>query len=194
MEEIMLADATLQSLCKQIDLFERAARYNGRPRERIVALGEAEELYYRLYPHHYRALQTIRVASQLANPVAKRQDPFQKCESRLISLLVNTILDGVQCRDLCLRNAQRPEELAFTLWVLAFGTRALMDSRVATSQLGIEDGFRVVRHNTGLLMDALGWQPLSTEWDYNMTIESVRKELFAEELNELSQSVGHQMM
>ena len=64
----MLAEVTLKSLCKQIELFERAAAYDDRPRIRLVALGEAEELYYRLYPHHYRALQTIRIASQLARP------------------------------------------------------------------------------------------------------------------------------
>ncbi|HOJ56016.1 MAG: hypothetical protein WBL15_00785 [Phycisphaerae bacterium] len=59
----MLADTPLRSLCKQKELFERAARYEGRPRERVVALGEAEELCFRLSPHHQRALQTIRSSS-----------------------------------------------------------------------------------------------------------------------------------
>jgi len=177
----MLADVTLRSLCKQIELFERAATYDGRPRERVVALGEAEELYFRLFPHHYRALQTIRLASQLGRMAADTSDPISRCESRLLSLLVRTILDAVHNGDLKLRQDQSSGELAFTIWVLAFGARALMDTKVATRQLGVENGFRVARHATEMLLDALGWQPLSTEWDYDRTRHRVRQVLFAEE-------------
>jgi hypothetical protein len=183
----MLAEVTLKSLCKQIELFERAAAYDDRPRIRLVALGEAEELYYRLYPHHYRALQTIRIASQLARPSRRRDEPLRQCESTLISLLVKIILDGVKTEDLQLRSPQRPEELAFTIWILAFGTRALMDTTVARSQLGIDDGFRVTRESTDLLLDALGWQPVSSEWDFNVTRERIRRDLFSQEWAELTQ-------
>lgn len=177
----MLADVTLRSLCKQIELFERAAAYDGRPRERIVALGEAEELYFRLFPHHYRALQTIRLASQLGRIAADRSDPVAQCESRLLSLLVSAILDGVQTGDLKLRQDQNSGELAFTIWVLAFGARALMDTKVATRQLGVENGFRVARQATEMLLDALGWQPLSSEWDYDRTRDRIREVLFPAE-------------
>jgi hypothetical protein len=177
----MLADATLKSLCRQIELFERAAAWNGRPRERIVALGEAEEVYFRLHPHHYRALQTIRMASQLGKPASKHEDPLQRCESRLVSLLMRIIRDAVQAGDLALRDNQGPEDVAFTIWVLAFGTRALMDTKVATRQLGLEDGLVVGRDATTLLLDAIGWNPLSTEHDYNLVRERVRNELFHQE-------------
>lgn len=187
----MLAEATLKSLCKQIELFERAATYKGYPRERIVALGEAEELYYHLCPHHYRALQTIRVASQIGKPTAKREDPFQRCESRLLSLLVNIILDAVQCGDLELRDNPRPEEIAFTIWVLAFGTRALMDTKVTTQQLSIHDGLRIGRDATTMLLDAIGFQPLSTEWDYEATRIKIDNELFFAEWRLVSNACLH---
>jgi hypothetical protein len=184
----MLADATLKSLCKQVELFERAARCEGRPRERVVALGEAEELYFRLYPHHYRALQTIRIASQLGRITAGRGDPLYRCESRLISLLMNIILEAIENGDLQLRDHQGPSELAFTLWSLAFGTRALMDTGVATRQLGIEDGFRVARDASDLLLDALGWKPLSREKSYAAVRERIRESLFAGEYESVQDS------
>lgn len=177
----MLSEGTLQSLCKQIELFDRAAAYPGRPREKIVALEEAEELYFRLYPHHYRALQTIRIASQLGRLMTNRTDPIQKCESRLISLLMRIMLEALRAGDLQLRDHQRPSELAFTLWSLAFGARALMDTGVATKQLGLEDGFRVARDATELLLDALGWLPLSGEWDYAESRTRIRDTLFRDE-------------
>ncbi len=191
-KNIMLAEGTLKSLSKQLELFERAAGFNGRPREKVVALGEAEELYFRLYPHHYRALQTIRIASQLGRIADTRKDPIHKCESRLISLLMNIILEALNNGDLRLRGEQRPTELVFTIWSLAFGARALMDTGVATRQLGIADGFRVVRDATELLLDALGWEPLSPEWDYEKIRQRIRDELFATEWEQVrdSSSVG----
>ncbi len=184
----MLAEATLKSLCKQIELFERAAAYDGRPRERVVALGEAEELYYRLYPHHYRALQTLRVASQIGRLTAGREDPISHCESRLLSLLVGAIHDAARNGDLKLREGQSPGELAFTMWVLAFGARALMDTRVATRQLGVTNGFQVAREAIEMLMDALGWEPLCRDWDYGRTRDRIRTVLFRDEWSQVADS------
>ncbi len=177
----MLSENTLKSLCKQAELFERAAQYEGRPREKATALGEAEELYFRLYPHHYRALQTVRIASQFGRMAASAEDPLYRCESRLISLLMNIILEAIEAGDLKLRERQRPSELAFTLWSLAFGTRALMDSGVASRQLGIADGFRVARDATDLLLDALQWAPTSHEHDYAAARARIRESLFEAE-------------
>lgn len=184
-----LADSTVASLCRQIEMFERAAAFHGRPRERIVAMGEAEELYYRLYPHHYRVLQTVRIASQLGRMTTGR-DPVHGCESRLISLLMSIILDALRTGDLRLRDHQRPSELAFTIWSLAFGTRALMDTGVATRQLGLEDGFQVARDATTLLLDALEWSPLSSESDDAHLRERIRRELFAAEYRQASRNAG----
>lgn len=181
----MLSDMTLKTLGRQIELFERAAAYKAFPRLKVVALSEAEEMCFRLYPHHYRALQTIRISSQLGKPGVKVQDPFQKCESRLISLLVDVILDAVRFGDLELRKPQQPAEMAFSIWSLAFGTRALMDSRITTGQLGIEDGLAVNRDMTNLLLDALGWRPLSNEMDYEMLRRAVQRDLFADERREI---------
>lgn len=177
----MLAEDTLKSLCKQVVLFERAAAFQGRSREKVVALGEAEELFFRQYPHQYRALQTIRVASQLGRLTASREDPIYRCESRLISFLMSIILEALRSGDLQLRGRQRPSELAFTMWSLAFGARALMDTGVATHQLGIEDGFRVAKDATEVLLDALGWAPLSNEWNYEGTRHRIRHVLLAGE-------------
>jgi len=126
-------------------------------------------------------LQTFRIAAQLGRQSPDRKDPVRECESRLVGLLVDVILDGVYSGDLYLRTAQRPEQLAFTTWILAFGARSWMDTSVATDQLGTDDGKRVARDATEMLLDALGWQPLSRDWDYQRTRERIRRELFGRE-------------
>ncbi len=184
----MLLEATIRALSEQARLFEKAATFPGRPRERIVALSEAEDVFFRLHPYHYRAMQVIRVASQLSKAATRRRDVLRKCENRLVSLLMNVIGDAVRVGDLRFAGLRRPEELAFTLWALAFGTRALTDTAVTTAHLGIQDGLETSRAVVHTLLDALGWQPLSNEWDYDRTRERVRAELFAEELRRIPEA------
>lgn len=169
------AAEVFQPLCAQIEFFERAAAFPGLPRERLVALGEAEEMYFRRFPHHYRALQTIRVASQLSRIMGDQRDPTNRCESRLLTLLTRVIREAVTEQHLQLKQPMDTGELSFTIWALAFGTRALMDTRVAYCQLGIEDGFRVSREATELLLDAIDWHPVRSEWDYAATRMRIRQ-------------------
>ena len=54
--------------------------------------------------------------------------------------------------------------VAFSIWALTFGTRALMNTAVATTQLGITDGFEMVRDVSNLVFDSIQWRSLSTAW------------------------------
>lgn len=177
----MLADATLRALDQHVILYERARHFDARPRERMLALGEADELFFRLHPQHYRALQTIRVAAQLSGAAGPHREAARRCESRALTLLTEVIRDAIRCGDLPWRIPSRPAEMAFSLWALAFGTRALMDTSVARNQLGVTDGYGNALATAQLLFDALGWLPLSTEWDYEATRARIRTELFPDE-------------
>jgi hypothetical protein len=141
-------------------------------------------MFFRLHPYHYRALQLIRIASQLARPPARR-DSLARCESRRIALLTSVISDAVSSGDLSLGTERRPEDVSFLLWSLAFGTRALMNTQVAVSQLGIRNGFETARSFADDLMDAMGWQPLASEWDYEATRVRIHRELFPEQARRL---------
>jgi hypothetical protein len=181
----MWAESTLKSLRRRIEMIERASAFRGRPRERMLAMGEADELYFRLYPHHYRAMQTVRIASQLGRSVPGREDAIEQCEKRLIALLSDVIGDGLRDGDLWLGTTRSAGELAFTIWAMAVGTRSLMDSKVVMWRLGVEDSLRLARETTDILLDAIGWRPLSDEWDYVATRERIARELFAAELVEV---------
>ena len=53
-EDVLSAICT-QSLEHMTALFEQGATFDGRTRERMVALGEAYDLFVRLYPHHFQS-------------------------------------------------------------------------------------------------------------------------------------------
>lgn len=177
----MLAEATIHALNKHTEFYERAAALQGRARERMVALGEADELFFRLYPHHYRALQLVRVATQLNPATVRRRETLRACESRTVALLTQVISSATTSGDLTLPARQRPADIAFCVWALAFGTRALMNTATATRQLGIADGYATVCDLSDCLFDGLGWRPISHEWDYERTRRLVRTQIFGKE-------------
>ncbi len=177
----MPAQKTVQALSRQAEFYQRAAAFEGRPRERMVALGEADELFFRRFPHHYRALQVIRMAGQLGRTSAHRSLPLQGCESRTVALLTGVVTDALEQGDLSLAAPRRSDELAFSVWALVFGTRALMSTAVARVQLSVSDGHAVACDTADLLFDAMDWRPLSTEWNYADVRDRVRREVFADE-------------
>lgn len=181
----MLVESTLHELDQLHAFFDRAATFAGHTRERLVALGEAEEVFYRLYPYHYRALQVVRIASQLGKPLPGQHRAHSACESRLMAHVMDILAEATHGPDLTLDDDQSPGEFAFTLWALAFGTRALMNTTVATQQLGIVDGFAASRQATDTMLDAVGWHPLSRHWSYRGTRRRVRTEVFPDEWREI---------
>lgn len=181
---------TEEVIAMQVELFERAAAYVGYPREKLVALGEAEEICFRLNPRHYLAQQAMRMAAQIGRLVRTGEDPFSLWDRRLISLLMRITLEELSNGGLRLRKPHRPTELVFTLWSLASGTRALIGTGVINRQLGVNDGFHVARDASEMLLDALGWAPLSQDWNYQETRRRIREDLFGKEWKELKKN-GH---
>ena len=98
-----------------------------------------------------------------------------------MNLLTDVIHSAITIGDLELTQDRRPETVAFSIWALTFGTRALMNTAVATTQLGITDGFEMVRDVSNLVFDSIQWQPLSTAWNYEETRLRIRKEIFSKE-------------
>ena len=53
------------------------------------------------------------------------------------------------------------------------------NTAVATSQLGITDGFEMVRDVSNLVFDSIQWRPLSADWNYEETRQRIRTEIFS---------------
>jgi AcrR family transcriptional regulator len=181
-KEDVIAAVTIQTFETRIYLIERAATFSGRPRERMVALGEADELFFRLYPDYLRAQQIIRIGSLLAKTSDERLATIQAQRSRMLGIATGVIRDGVAQGDLNLPPGMTAEEMAFGLFSLVLGGRTLTGSRSELSVLGMVDPFRTIRQTTFLLLDGFGWRPLTTEWDYERTLRRVRQEVFPQEV------------
>ncbi len=186
----MFTEGILASLGQRLALIEKAAAYEGRTRERILALEEAERVYFCMYPRYYRVMQAVRMAEQLSSVHPPDLNLFQTGDHRLSSLLMKVVVDALYDGDLLLRKDQRPSEIAFAICNFTFGTRAMMNCQMVTRRAGIEEIPLVTQDTTALFLDSLGWNPLSSDWNYAQTRLRIRRNLFAWEWEQIRAMTG----
>ncbi len=61
-KEDLVAALAAQSIERRSILFERATRLTGRPRERLIAIQVADELFARLHAHYFRSELVVKMA------------------------------------------------------------------------------------------------------------------------------------
>lgn len=178
-EEVILALAT-ETLEKRIGLFEQASVFRGRPRERMAAIGCAAELFVQRFPDHFELEKVLSCRSIIEKTALPMQHARAAAEMKCISLVGGIVRDGVASGDLDLPEGFSPDKVVFGLWSISFGGYSIMGDEAVLEQLGIGDGFRMVREVHNRLLDGLGWKPLSSRYDYDKVFDRVRREVFHE--------------
>ncbi|PHS14133.1 MAG: TetR family transcriptional regulator [Blastopirellula sp.] len=185
-EEIILALA-IETLKKRQDLFERAASFQGSPRERLSAIGVACELFVRLYPDHFQVEQIIRASSIWEKTSEIRQQVLRTCEASCIGIVGGVVRDAIAHGDLKLPEDMAVEDIVFGLWSISYGGSSIIMTTTPNSltEVGINDPFLAIRRNIGSMMDGYNWLPLSKDYDYDETVQRVQKEVFSDELQQV---------
>ena len=181
-EEILLALA-LQFTRKEGEFFQRAATFQGKSRERVVALAEAYELFVRLYPHHFKTELLILNESIRAKGSRELRRQLEACEQQNMSIVSGVVRDGLAQGDFVGVPGISPEEIVFGIWTGAFGAFVLMSSDTPLTALGIQDPMKALKFSMHALLDGFGWRPYFSEWDYEKTSERVKREIFSKEMN-----------
>lgn len=184
-EEIMMALANL-ALEKRTSMFRQAATYAGISRERLSAIGAANELFVRRFPNHFRVEQLVRSTSIWEKTSEKSREKMFLCEAKCMETVAGVVRDGLSCGDLTLREDITAEEFVFGLWSMGFGAYTIISNSQTLPEIGISNPYDAVRRNMSLLVDGLGWRPLSADRDYIGLFDEVQQALFAEELQAIS--------
>jgi len=179
-EEIIIALA-IQTMEKRTQMFERAAAFPGRTRERLTAVGLAAELFIQRHPDHFKVEQIIRNDSIWDKTSEARRNLMRSCEMRCIGIVGGIVRDAIAQQDLQLPDHVTPEDLVFGLWALNFGAFTIISTSEPLAALGIGEPVGVIRHCFAMQMDGFGWRPLSSEHDYAPVYQRVAKEVFGGE-------------
>ena len=180
-EEVLLALA-IETQQKQSAMFRTAAAFNGTSRQRMAAIGVADELFVRLYPQHFQIEQIVSASSIWDKTSEKRRFHMRSSQQACMGVVAGIVRDGIARQDLELPPEMQPEDIVFTLWSLSFGAHSILSQSGSLSELGIDEPFRAVRHGINHALDGFGWHPLSGEYDYLALFDRLPEELFADEL------------
>lgn len=179
-EEIIIALA-IESVEKQRDLVERAAAFRGRPRERILAIAMATDLFSRVYPEDSRIFQIVNGEAITQKASKDSLERLRSAGMRSVSIMAGILQDAVVQGDLKLPEGHTPEDLIYHFWLLGEAGKAASSSWLPPQDIGVGDVFTSLIKTNQLVVDGYGWRPLSTEWDYGKTRDRIQQEIFPEE-------------
>lgn len=179
-EDILLA-LTGRTLQIRSAMFKRATAFEGRTRERLLAVGVADELFVRLYPGHFRIESLVKANSIWEKASAERQQQMQQLEQWCLRLVNELVSEAAVLGDLSQQHDIPLEQITFGLWTMSLGVHTLFAAVEPLETAGISNPYGQLRRNAHLYLDGLGWRPLFTEWDYEVTYQRIRTEIFAAE-------------
>ncbi|MCU0795117.1 MAG: TetR/AcrR family transcriptional regulator [Akkermansiaceae bacterium] len=177
-EDLALAVAT-SALKERADLFERAARFQGKSRERARAIGFACCHFMVAYPDYFHVEMMMKSQSfwEKASEERRRQNAMQA--GRTFRSMLEVVHAGFEAGDLS-RERLSAEEIAIAMASVTVGSHIMSHVPEMRLLAGIDDSIRIVRQNQDLLLDGMGWKSLLADFDYAATDLRIRSEIFPE--------------
>ena len=118
-----------------------------------------------------------------ATPV--RVSALLEAERAMMRILIDLLNDAVRDGDLTPEYEGVLAEMAEGAFSLLEGGFTLIQDGVPQLILGIQDPFYKLWRYFNRAMDAYGWRPLFSEWDYEESLAKIRQEIFPEEAQAL---------
>ncbi len=168
-------------------LFIRALQFNGNSREKVLAVSVAYILWAKLHPSQLFAVLSAHSPSVAICSSDERNSTQQTNEIALMGLLNDAITKAIESGDFILPNNLNVEQVNFAMWSSLWGAMALIMSKGKSSKLQPMMFERESIANTRLILDGLGWKPLSADWDYTLSKKKITRELFQPELDALEE-------
>lgn len=188
-KEEILAALAIETSERRVALFEKATTFRGRARERMAAIGVADDLFVKLYPLHHRCETVIGAHSIRDKASPERIHRLEDCEFKCMSVVLGLVGDAIAAGDLDVDEGDEhmPQRIVLGLWSMASGYQQLTsiaDNPIET-KLGFEEPVQALFSCYDRFLDGFGWRPFSSEWDYPKTLERIHDEVFSDELRRI---------
>lgn len=187
-KEDLFTALSVDSLQRQLVLFQRALLIPGHSRERVLALHLAYHRFSMTEPTLFLCLLTAATPGVVEKSSPQRLALRQQLELQLATICQQLICEAVTHGALQLTAEQSIDALAFVQWAQAFGSNALLKP---TQQLGLFSALKpeaTMLLGINLLLDGLNWKPLSAEWNYDASWQRIMTMLATDPLSAEGQS------
>jgi AcrR family transcriptional regulator len=180
-EDLLMAICN-RSIKEMQDMFIQALEFKGNSREKVLAVMVSYVIWAKLHPMQLFAVLAAHSPSVAACCSEVRNETHKKHEAKLMGLMARQIEKAIQSGDLKLPEGMLVEQVTFAMWAASWGAMALIMSKGDSVKLGPMQLERESFTNARLILDGLGWKPLSSTWDYAATIHKIATEVFQSEI------------
>jgi AcrR family transcriptional regulator len=181
-KEDLITALAVESSEQRLALLTKARKYRGRSRERMLALGVADDLFVRLFPHFFRSELVIHMAGLESRASSSRRETLTRQDQCIAAWIQEIVQEAVEVGDLLGASTSTAGDVAISLFSMAIGTHlCVVNLPQVVEQLGVASPQGTLRDSGQALLDGLGWRPLRSEWDYGLTHERILREVFADE-------------
>lgn len=157
-EEIVLALA-VESMELRYRMMEAASVGNACPRNRLIAVGAASDLFAQARGH-FAVEAWIRNTTVWSKASQERQNLIRQCEARCMSIVAGITRDAIARGDLSLPEGMAAEELMFGFWAITYGSQVLSFSSPSLADLGVKDVTAAIARHCYMLLSGFDWKPL----------------------------------
>lgn len=182
-EDILVAMA-VECTQRRTAMMRRALAFDGRSRERLMGVTEGAALYGR---SNEADLQILHTAT---GPIREKASPSRvllliDAERDMMRIMFDLLSEAVKAGDLVPDDPGMLDEMAEGALALLEGGFMLIQDGVPQQILGVRDPFYKLWRYYNRAMDAYGWKPLFTEWNYEESLVRIRQEIYPEEAQAL---------
>jgi AcrR family transcriptional regulator len=180
-KEDLITAVAAQSAAIRASYYERAVSFQGRPREKLYGINALNFGFLHPYFREMLDLHINRFGYQAA---PNRLESYLEDENRVVEIIAGIVREAIGKGDLKIPENTDEYQIIFTLSSTTFGGYVMRESDSPV----IKKWFDRIRFKDGtfgeIVLDGLGWKPLSTEWNYAKTKKRFFQEVFPELLNE----------
>ncbi len=184
-EDIILAIST-DHMRSVANVFIRALSFDGNSREKALAVHIGSMLHTQANPQDFQISLTVKTAGCTMKGSGERQQNQQQTETSLVAPIFAHYKAAVDAGECSPPSHMGIEQLAFSCWSVDFGTQALLmgdfNDCTVRSSLNVE---RELVNSINLIHDGMQWKPLAKDFDWQATIERIKKEIFADEVAQI---------
>jgi AcrR family transcriptional regulator len=186
-EDIILALSNLH-MTQIASVFTRALTFNGNSREQALAVHVGSLLNAQANPQDFMIGVTVKTVACISKASEFRRQQHQDMERAILSPVFAHVQACVDAGECVLPEGMQIEQFVFNCWSVDFGTQLLLmgehDSCTIRSNLNAETE---LVNGINLVHDGIFWQPLAKHFDWNKSVQRMKDEIFAPEMEKISQ-------
>lgn len=180
-KEDLVCSLCCRSIQQLIEVFSRAASYQGNTRERYSAIGIGYALHHQLHPLDAQNLQIIKINAVREKVSETKLKEMEALERNITQIAMSVVQQAIDCGDLPADVASFADSIVFGCWSMHYGALLLDQSDIPLSDLGFSPVVQLLWLNTQKFLDGYGWRPLSNTTDSEAILNKISADLFKDE-------------